>query len=85
MADLHAPDQSSSSDAKSIDESPETLGHKPEMGGGMPLVQYWAQKTLSPQGPQIWKTLLHKSTCLSSRVDKRAVSSMSWRNPYNGV
>lgn len=37
----------------------------PEMGGGLPLVQYWAEKTLSPQGPKIWQTLLHKSTCLS--------------------
>lgn len=37
----------------------------PEMGGGLPLVQYWAEKTLSPKGPQIWKTLMHKSACLS--------------------
>jgi molybdopterin-dependent oxidoreductase alpha subunit len=37
----------------------------PDMGGGLPLVQYWAEKTLSPQGPQIWKTLMHKSACLS--------------------
>lgn len=37
----------------------------PKMGGGLPLVQYWAEKTLSPQGPQIWKTLMHKSACLS--------------------
>ena len=31
----------------------------------MPLVQYWAEKTLSYQGPKIWKTLMHKSACLS--------------------
>ena len=37
----------------------------PAIGGGLPIIQYWAQKTLSPQGPQIWKTLLHKSACLS--------------------
>jgi molybdopterin-dependent oxidoreductase alpha subunit len=37
----------------------------PEMGGGVPLVQYWAEKTLSLKGPQIWKTLMHKSACLS--------------------
>ncbi|MBW4458900.1 MAG: FdhF/YdeP family oxidoreductase [Nodosilinea sp. WJT8-NPBG4] len=35
------------------------------IGGGLPIIQYWAQKTLSPQGPQIWKTLFHKSACLS--------------------
>jgi hypothetical protein len=39
--------------------------HAPTIGGGLPIMQYWAQKTLSPQGPQIWKTLLHKSACLS--------------------
>ncbi|MFQ4135967.1 FdhF/YdeP family oxidoreductase [Nodosilinea sp. PGN35] len=37
----------------------------PQVGGGLPVIQYWAQKTLSPQGPQIWQTLLHKSACLS--------------------
>lgn len=37
----------------------------PAVGGGLPIIQYWAQKTLSPQGPQIWKTLFHKSACLS--------------------
>ncbi len=37
----------------------------PSVGGGMPVIQYWAEHTLSPDGPQIWKTLLHKSSCLS--------------------
>lgn len=37
----------------------------PAIGGGLPIIGYWAEKTLSPQGPQIWKTLLHKSACLS--------------------
>lgn len=37
----------------------------PSVGGGMPVIQYWAEQTLSPSGPQIWKTLLHKSSCLS--------------------
>jgi molybdopterin-dependent oxidoreductase alpha subunit len=37
----------------------------PSVGGGMPVLQYWAEHTLSPDGPQIWKTLLHKSACLS--------------------
>jgi len=35
------------------------------MGGGWPVIQYWAAQTLSPTGPQLWKTLLHKSACLS--------------------
>jgi anaerobic selenocysteine-containing dehydrogenase len=42
-----------------------TTANTPAMGGGLPLVQYWAEKTLSPQGPQIWQTLMHKSACLS--------------------
>jgi molybdopterin-dependent oxidoreductase alpha subunit len=37
----------------------------PSVGGGMPVIQYWAEHTLSSDGPQIWKTLLHKSACLS--------------------
>lgn len=39
--------------------------HTPEIGGGLPVIEYWAKKTLSPQGARIWKTLLHKSACLS--------------------
>ncbi|MBE9136351.1 FdhF/YdeP family oxidoreductase [Nodosilinea sp. LEGE 07088] len=39
--------------------------HTPAIGGGLPVIQYWAEKTLSPQGPQIWKKLFHKSACLS--------------------
>ncbi|KAM3096342.1 FdhF/YdeP family oxidoreductase [Phormidesmis sp. 146-35] len=40
--------------------------HKtPQVGGGMPVIQYWAEHTLSPDGAKIWKTLLHKSACLS--------------------
>lgn len=37
----------------------------PEVGGGLPVVQYWAKHTLSPHGPQLWQTLFHKSACLS--------------------
>lgn len=37
----------------------------PNAGGGMPVVQYWAEHTLSPEGPKIWKALTHKSACLS--------------------
>lgn len=37
----------------------------PEMGGGLPIIGYWAEHTLSPEGVKLWKTLLHKSACLS--------------------
>ncbi len=37
----------------------------PSMGGGIPVIQYWAEQTLSPNGAKIWQTLLHKSACLS--------------------
>jgi molybdopterin-dependent oxidoreductase alpha subunit len=37
----------------------------PEMGGGLPVIEYWAEHTLSPEGLKLWKTLLHKSACLS--------------------
>ncbi len=38
---------------------------KPNMGGGMPIIGYWAEKTLTPEGLLLWKTLFHKSACLS--------------------
>lgn len=31
----------------------------------MPVIQYWAEQTLSPDGVKIWQTLFHKSACLS--------------------
>ena len=37
----------------------------PDIGGGLPIIEYWAEHTLSPEGPKLWKTLLHKSACLS--------------------
>ena len=37
----------------------------PSMGGGLPIIEFWAEHTLSPSGPKLWKTLLHKSACLS--------------------
>lgn len=37
----------------------------PQSGGGMAVVQYWAEQTLSPDGVKIWQTLFHKSACLS--------------------
>ncbi|MGK7879189.1 MAG: molybdopterin-dependent oxidoreductase, partial [Crocosphaera sp.] len=35
------------------------------MGGGLPLIEDWANYTLSADGVQLWKTLFHKSACLS--------------------
>ncbi|MBM0740947.1 FdhF/YdeP family oxidoreductase [Phormidium sp. CLA17] len=37
----------------------------PAIGGGLSIIEYWAKHTLSPEGPKLWKTLLHKSACLS--------------------
>ncbi len=37
----------------------------PKIGGGLHIIEYWAKKTLSPQGSKLWQTLLHKSACLS--------------------
>jgi len=43
----------------------ETNDKTPDMGGGPSVIGYWAKHTLSPEGPALWKTLLHKSACLS--------------------
>jgi molybdopterin-dependent oxidoreductase alpha subunit len=37
----------------------------PKAGGGMPVVQYWAEHLLAPNGPKILQTLSHQSACLS--------------------
>ncbi|MCY7333468.1 MAG: molybdopterin-dependent oxidoreductase, partial [Pseudanabaena sp. CAN_BIN31] len=37
----------------------------PEIGGGLPVIQYWVEHTLNPEGLKLWETLLHKSACLS--------------------
>ncbi|OKH13410.1 FdhF/YdeP family oxidoreductase [[Limnothrix rosea] IAM M-220] len=37
----------------------------PETGGGLPVLEYWAKKSLSPNGLKIWQVLNHKSACLS--------------------
>jgi molybdopterin-dependent oxidoreductase alpha subunit len=39
--------------------------HLPTVGGGMPVIHYWAAKTLSVHGPKLWQTLNHRSACLS--------------------
>ncbi len=38
---------------------------KHDVGGGIPILKYWVDKTISPEGIAIWKTLNHKSACLS--------------------
>jgi molybdopterin-dependent oxidoreductase alpha subunit len=43
----------------------ETNADTPEIGGGVPVIEFWAKHTLSPEGPKIWKTLFHHSACLS--------------------
>jgi molybdopterin-dependent oxidoreductase alpha subunit len=53
------------SDRQPSDQRPEIDQTAPGMGGGLPIIEYWAQKTLSPQGPKLWQTLWHHSACLS--------------------
>lgn len=50
-------DNSATSKSKSQSKSPS--------GGGLPVVQYWVEQTLTPQGFKLWQTLNHKSSCLS--------------------
>ena len=47
------------------DSQLDVTGAKPTMGGGLPVIGYWAEKTLDLKGGLLWKTLLHKSACLS--------------------
>lgn len=37
----------------------------PAIGGGLPIIQYWAKHTLAPEGAKLWQTLTHKSACLA--------------------
>ncbi|MDB9305270.1 FdhF/YdeP family oxidoreductase [Nodularia spumigena CS-591/12] len=37
----------------------------PDVGGGIPVIKYWAEKTISADGVQVWQKLFHKSACLS--------------------
>ncbi len=43
----------------------ESNDNTPAIGGGLPVIQYWAEHTLSPEGPALWKVLNHHSACLS--------------------
>ncbi len=35
------------------------------IGGGLPVIGYWLKKSIRPEGVKLWKTLFHKSACLS--------------------
>jgi molybdopterin-dependent oxidoreductase alpha subunit len=37
----------------------------PAIGGGLPIIKYWAEHTIAPEGAKLWQTLLHKSACLA--------------------
>lgn len=74
MTDAKRPDQPTSSTVQPPNPAlplsnpvpePSPASHAPTMGGGLSVVQYWAEHTLSPEGPKLWKTLTHKSACLS--------------------
>lgn len=47
-----------------MDNLPQSKSSSPA-GGGLPVIQYWVEQTLSAQGLQLWQTLNHKSACLS--------------------
>ncbi|AFY75179.1 molybdopterin-dependent oxidoreductase alpha subunit [Synechococcus sp. PCC 7502] len=49
----------------SNENSPENHNQSVNMGGGLPIISYWAEKTLHPKGGLLWQRLLHKSACLS--------------------
>ena len=60
----------------------------PEMGGGLPVIKYWAEHTLSPEGAKLWQKLLHKSACLScawGTEDKRAGLLTKRERSYSGA
>lgn len=38
---------------------------KARIGGGLPVIAYWMEKSIRPEGIALWKTLFHKSACLS--------------------
>ncbi|PSN18965.1 oxidoreductase, partial [filamentous cyanobacterium CCP5] len=60
-----SPESRSPAEASPWPRPPLQIAHGPDMGGGLPVIQYWAEKTLSLKGLRIWQTLLHKSACLS--------------------
>ncbi len=48
-----------------MDENKQHQTTSADVGGGLPVIEYWAEHTLSTEGIKLWKTLLHKSACLS--------------------
>ena len=53
-------------DSRPSDKQEQIQAHSgKDIGGGPPVIEYWAKNTLSPKGPEVWKTLFHKSACLS--------------------
>jgi anaerobic selenocysteine-containing dehydrogenase len=57
-----------SADSPNIQPTPpfdEKNDKTPEIGGGLPVIQYWAEHTLNSEGPKLWKTLFHNSACPS--------------------
>ena len=59
-----------------------------EAGGGLSVIQYWVEKTLSPQGLKLWQTLNHKSaglSCAWGTGGQKEALSMKRENIYNAV
>ena len=53
-------------DSRPSDKPEQISAHSgKDIGGGPPVIEYWAKNTLSPKGPEVWRTLFHKSACLS--------------------
>lgn len=53
-------------DSPQLEPSSNVTEHLPDqVGGGLPVIQYWAEQSLSPKGAKLWQTLFHKSACLS--------------------
>ncbi|MGD1865977.1 MAG: FdhF/YdeP family oxidoreductase [Phormidesmis sp.] len=66
MADRHSTGNQSNDHVDTSDNKAQKQAHRgKDIGGGLPVIEYWAKHTLSPEGPPVWKTLLHKSACLS--------------------
>ncbi|MDJ1169224.1 hypothetical protein PMG71_07285 [Roseofilum sp. BLCC_M154] len=43
----------------------------PQTGGGLPVIQYWAEQTVSSQGVKLWQTLSHQVRLNSCHCDRR--------------
>lgn len=39
--------------------------YRPQVGGGWPVIGYWAKNTFSPQGLRLWQKLFHHHACKS--------------------